>query len=383
MRYVIVIVGLIVMLGALAGVKAGQISTLIAFGEQMQKSGPPPEVVNSGRIQEQSWEGTLKAIGSVVSSQGVALSNDVAGLVTGLHFDSGATAKKGQVLLELDRKVERAQLAAVRSRLALAETSRKRSLALAASGAIAQAQLDVDEASYETLSAEARALEAQIERKVLRAPFSGRLGIREVNLGQYLAPGTRVTMLESTDASYVDFSLPQQVLSKVKPGLRVRVRQTSDREPLAEGTILTVDPTIDSQTRSVKVRASFPKSKGELVPGMFLNAEVILPEMRSVVAVPLTAIVHAAYGDSLFVVEPRKDASTDGAPGSEKPPLVAHQHFVKLGETRGDFVEVISGIKPGQEVVTGGAFKLKNGVPVRLDNTVELKPSLDPHPANR
>jgi membrane fusion protein (multidrug efflux system) len=376
MRYVIVILGLVVVIGTLVAIKGSQIGMLIGMGEAMKKSGPPPEVVSTTLAQKQTWEDTISSVGSVVSAKGVGVANDAPGLVSRLHFESGDTVKKGAILVELDTSVERAQLTSLKARRDLAQISANRSKALVTSGAVAQSQVDVDESQLKSLSADVVALSAQIERKVVRAPFSGKLGMRTVNVGQYLAPGTQVTTLESAEATLVEFSLPQEVLPKLKAGMKVRALASGDAKPLAEGAISAIDPTIDPLTRNIKVRASLADDAARLKPGMFLRVEIVLPQKSEVVAVPQTAIVHASYGDSVFVGEEK--------PGPDgKPRMVAQQHFVKIGATRGDFVSVVHGLDADKEVVTAGAFKLRNGIPLKVKNDGGPQPSLDPHPQNR
>jgi membrane fusion protein (multidrug efflux system) len=349
---------------------------LIGMGETMKKAGPPPEVVGTTVAHKQVWENTLSAVASVVSARGVAVSNDAPGVVSRLYFDSGQSVKQGDILLELDTSVERAQLASLRARRELADISQKRSKALATSGAVAQAQVDADESSFKSLSADASALSAQISRKVLRAPFAGKLGLRQVNLGQYLAPGTTVTVLEGAKSAFIDFTLPQQALPKLQNGMKVRALLAGSSTPIAEGEISAIDPSVDPLTRNIKVRASLPGVDAQLRPGMFLRVEVVLPEQSEVVAVPQTAIVHASYGDSVFVGEDK--------PGPDgKPRKVAQQQFVKLGAARGDFVSVTDGLRAEQEVVTAGAFKLRNGIPLKVNNSAGVTPALDPHPENR
>ncbi len=376
MRALLATLGIVGIVAALGGVKARQIGMLMAFGEQMQQAGPPPEVVSAAVASEQTWEKTLVAIASVVSAKGVAVSNDAAGRVTAVRFESGDAVKRGQVLVELDTKVERAQLASLRARQKLAETELARTRALAAQGVIAQAELDNDEATHKSLSADVATIEAQIARKVIRAPFSGKLGIREVNLGQYLAPGTQVTSLESAESAFVDLSLPQRHLDEVKLGMVVRTYEEGGSAPLAEGTISAIEPALDAQTRNIKVRASLPEGAHPLRPGMFLRVEVVLPERQQVIAIPVTAVVHASFGDSVFVVEEK--------PGPDgKPRPQARQQFVKLGRTRGAFVSVLAGLAAGAQVVTAGAFKLRNGLPLKIDNSVGKKPELAPRAENR
>ncbi len=378
MRYVIAILSLVAVLATLAGVKASQISMLIGAGKSMQKAGPPPEVVSTALVEQQTWEGTLTAVGSVVAAKGVALSNDAAGVVTRLYFESGAAVKQGQILVELDANVERAQLASIRARRDLAGTSLQRTRALVNSGTVAPAQLDTDESALKSLTADESAIGAQIGRKVIRAPFSGRLGIRAVNFGQYLAPGTTITVLEAIQTVYVDFTLPQQQIGSLKVGMLVRASEPGHDAPLAAGTISAIEPAVDTVTRSVKVRASLPNKDEKLRSGMFVTVAVVLPEQQSVVAIPSTAVVHASFGDSVFCVD---NKNANGS--ADKPGKIARQQFVKLGGSRGDFVSVLAGVKPGEEVVTAGAFKLRNGIRLAVNNNVMLDPKLSPQPENR
>jgi membrane fusion protein (multidrug efflux system) len=379
MRYVLPILGLVLLVGALVGVKAKQISNLIQAGEAFAKAGPPPESVSTDVTRELSWEGSLTAVGSVAAVRGVSISAEAPGVVKRILFESGNLARAGQVLVELDTSVERAQLATAVARKKLAGQTIARTRNLSASGALSTTQLENDESQLEASSAEVAAIEAQIARKVVRAPFAGRLGIRNVNLGQYVNPGEALTTLESLDSVYIDFTLPQQTLQSVHTGQPVRV--TLEGETLAlEGTIAAIDPSIDSATRSIRLRASVPNADQKLRPGMFANVAVVLPGKGSVVAAPVTAIVHAPYGDSVFVVEPLKGGETETGKNAVKQ---VRQQFVRLGEDRGDFVAVLDGVKPGEELVTAGAFKLRNGAHISIDNKNRPEPSLDPRPENR
>lgn len=384
MRYVITIAALILVVGILAGIKGAQIKTLIGFGEQMQKMGPPPEAVNAAPVERQSWERTLEAVATVVSSKGVTLSNDSPGVVTKLNFDSGAKVKAGQPLVEIDSSVERAQLNALRPRLVLANQSLDRIKKLIGSGVSTQAELDAQQSTVNGLVADMQAIQAQIERKTVRAPFDGKLGIRAVNLGQYLAPGTTLTTLESTDGVFVDFTLPQQDLPNLSLGRAVRVRSEQGGKVIAEGKIAAIDSSVNAVTRSIKVRASLPDADSVLRTGMFVSAEVVLPEKADVVAVPVTAVIRAPYGDSVFVVEPKPSGAENAGPeGAQQAALMARQQFVRLGPTRGDFVAVEAGVDAGQKVVSAGAFKLRNQAPISIKNEVGAEAQLDPHPENR
>jgi len=384
-RYLVVIGGLIVLLGGLAALKFSQIHKLIGFGRAAAAAGPPPEVVGTSEARQETWEEQLFSVGTVAASQGVTVTSETAGAVQAIKFESGQRVRQGQVLLELDRSVELAQLSSAQAREQLARTTAARSRALVAGNAAPKAQLDNDESLLRAASADVASLKAQIEHKVVRAPFAGRLGIRMVNVGQYLTPGTPITELQSDEENYVDFTLPQQEIDRLKLGMVVRINQREAR-PQGEATIAAIQPVVDPLARSGRVRAALAKTAtGDgLTPGMFVNVAVVLPEKHKAVIIPATALVQASYGDSVFVVEQRKDAhgievkANDGKPAS-----FARQQFVKPGEARGDFVEIVEGVVPGQPVVSQGAFKLRNGSPVVVNNAVELHPQLQPAPANR
>jgi membrane fusion protein (multidrug efflux system) len=316
-----------------------------------------------------------------VAERGVAVSNDAPGIVTRIRFDSGDAVRPGQVLVELDTSVERAQLASADSRRALALQTVTRTRTLFGSNTVTQAKVEIDESQLRTAETEVEALKAQIERKVVRAAFAGRLGIRQVNLGQYLSPGTTLTTLEALDSVFVDFTLPQQALSEVKSGLAVRIKAAGETPLETQGIVAAIDPSVNATTRALKVRASVPNPEQKLRPGMFVDVSVVLPERGSIVAIPQTAVVHASYGDSVFVTEPLKEAEQGAVPG--KNVKSARQQFVRLGEARGDFVAVLDGVKLGEEVVTAGAFKLRNGAKVAINNSVQPKPQVSPKLENR
>jgi membrane fusion protein (multidrug efflux system) len=384
MRYVVVIVGLLLVIGTLGLVKFSQIASLIAMGKEAEKSGPPPEAVGSAKAQAESWEGTLSAVGTVAGAKSVPISNDAAGRVKRIRFESGDVVKQGQVLVELDAGVERAQLATAKSRRDLAQVTVTRSRALVAESVLAKAQLDNDEAQLRTANAEIATLQAQIDRKIVRAPFKGKLGIRTVNMGQYVNPGTPLTTLEEDGAVFVDFTLPQQQLAALKENMPVRITIEGEKDTVLEGLLSAVDPAVDATTRNVKLRASVPNKDDKLRTGMFVNVAVVTPNRGTVVTVPMTAVVHASYGDSVFVIEDKKP----GAPGMTrtpdgKPVKVARQQFVRLGERRGDFVAIVDGLKGGEEIVSAGAFKLRNNSPIVIDNSVKPEPKLNPQPENR
>ncbi len=376
MRYVIAVTGVLLVIGALVFIKFSQISMLIGMGKEMEKSGPPPEAVGTRKAELQSWEGSLESVGTITSAKGVDISAEVPGVVSKILFESGKVVKEGDPIIELDASVERAQLVSAQVRLDLAQKTVKRSRALTGSGLGTQAQLEADESAVRSAGADIEVLNAQIKKKTIRAPFAGRLGIREVNLGQYLNPGTVVAALESVDTVYVDFTLPQQLHDRIKVGMGVRVTIENAKDATAEGTIDAIEPKVDPGTRTMKLRATVPNREDKLRAGMFAQVSVLLPKRPDVVAVPATAVMHASFGDSVFVVE---EKTPEG--GGDKA-LFARQQFVKTGEARGDFVEIVEGVKAGEEVVSAGAFKLKNGAKVVIDNSVENVPKLDPKPEN-
>jgi membrane fusion protein, multidrug efflux system len=374
----------LLVVGVLAGTKFAQISGLIRAGEAAQAAGPPPEAVATDVAKGGTWESVFEAVGSVAAARGVTISAESPGVVRAIRFESGAKVRAGQVLVELDATVERAQLASLKARLELAGTTAARTRSLVQSGAFTKAQLESDDAQLKTVTADVGALEAQIDRKIIRAPFAGKLGIRSINLGQYLNPGTPITMLESLESVFVDFTIPQQELARIPVGSTTRIVLPGTSPPKTlDGKIAAVDPNVDLATRAVKLRTSVKDDKDELRPGMFVNVSVLLPEQVNVISVPATAIMRAPYGDSVYVVETRKDDKGKPVNGPDgKPGKMARQQFVRLGQSRGDFIAITDGVKAGQEVVTQGAFKLRNGAPIVVNNQVKLTPSQTPKPEN-
>lgn len=383
LRWVLAIVAVLVIIGVLAGLKVAQIGSLIAFGKQMEESGAPPEAVGAGKSEKQDWEGTLTGIGSVASSKGVVVSTEVPGTITRLLFNSGDTVKAGQVLVELDSSIERAQLASAVVRKEQANTNVSRTAGLAARGAASQQQLDSEANQLKAASAEIVTLQAQIAKKTIRAPFAGKVGIRDVNLGQYLNPGTPVATLESADSVYVDFTMPQQRVSEVKVDMPVRIKLEDPKEKPLEGKVAAIEPTLQASTRSVKLRAAVPQTD-KLRPGMFVDVEVVMPDKTAYVVVPLTALVRAAYGNSVFVIEEKKpdEKGMRQTPDGQQV-KVARQRFVESAGTKGDFVAITKGLEPGLEIVTIGAFKLRNNAPVVISDKAIPDAQLAPKPENR
>lgn len=366
-KIVLTLVGLLVVIALLAGVKIHQFKKMGA-----QQYVVPPETVSVAAATESFWEPTLNAIGSVAAVQGVTVSSEVAGKVVRINFKSGALVQAGDLLVELDAGTEQAQLVAAEASARLAEVNLRRARELIGQRSIAQAELDAAEAQALEINAQVESIRATIAKKVIRAPFAGRLGIRQVNLGQYLGTGDPIVVLQSLDPVYIDFSLPQQEISRLAPGMPVRAVTDAFPEAVFEGAITAISPVVDTATRNMKVQATFRNGDEKLRAGMFARVAVVLPEKQPVLGIPGTAVIYAPYGDSVFIVEPAEEGEG----------LVARQQFVRLGVSRGDFVAVTQGLKAGEQVVTTGAFKLRNGAAVVIDNTLSPPVELAPQPTD-
>jgi membrane fusion protein (multidrug efflux system) len=370
---IIAVVVVVAVFVVLAGVKALQIGKLIGFAKNFA---PSPETISSAVVQEQSWQDTISAVGSVSAAKGVTIAAELAGTVTEIDFESGATVNAGDLLLRLDTSTEEAQLHAVEAQVKLAQLNAERTRQLRADKTVSQSELDTAESSLNQLEANAEEIRATIHKKTIRAPFAGRLGIRLVNLGESLDARAAIVSLQSLQPIYVNFPLPQQALSVLATGLVVRV--TSDAYPgeTFEGALTAINPDLDTATRSVLLQASFANERELLRPGMFAHVEVVLPQAQPVLTVPVTAVLRAPYGDAVFVIEPQV---ADGVTN-----LIVQQKFIRTGRTHGDFVSVESGLKAGDHVATAGLFKLRNGVSVQENNSEADTPktSLTPTPPN-
>jgi membrane fusion protein (multidrug efflux system) len=367
-RMLITLIAVAVFLTALGFVKYNQIQTAIAEGASFT---PPPEAVTTIVAAQDQWQITLGAIGTVTAAQGVVVSADLPGLIASIEFDSGKRVRAGDVLVRLDTKQEKAQLAAAEAQQRLAHLNFERMKVLQAEKVAAQADFDRSEA--EAMQAEARVNEirATIERKTIRAPFSGMLGIRQVNLGQYVNPGQAIVPLQALDPVYVDFAVPQQEMRDVRVGAELNITLEGVTGVAAIGKITAINSVVDQSTRNINVQATFPNRDGKLRPGMFVQASVIVGESRPVIALPASAISYTPYGDFVFIVEDMKGPNGATYRG-------VRQQFVKLGSSRGDQVAVIDGVKIGEEVVTSGVFKLRSGAAILVSN--EIQPANDPTP---
>ena len=369
-RIILAVAGLVILIAVLGAVKALQITAMIDHGKKFV---PPPETVTSAVVKTDSWETSLTAVGTLNAVQGVTVAAELPGKVVKIAFEAGTAVKKGDVLLRQDTSSEEAQLPGAMAQVNLTRTNLERSKQLVARGMIARVDLDTAVANAEQALALADNIRATISKKTIRAPFSGHLGIRQVNLGQLLREGDPIVTLQSLDPIYVDFTLPQQQLSQVRIGLLVRV--TSDALPgvTVEGRVTAISPQVDADTRNIKIEATVNNRDQKLRPGMFVNVVVGLPDLQTVLAIPATAVLYAPYGDSVFAIEEAK-----GAKGSK----ALRQQFVRLGQKRGDFIAITSGLKEGDAIVSTGVFKLRNGQSVVIDNKLAPDFQQAPTPGN-
>src|SRR5438105_6723290 len=369
------------LIAACGFLKVTQTQLAIAEGAAVQ---PPPDAGTTIVAAEDAWPATLTAIGTLAAVQGVTVSADLPGTVDRIAFESGRAVRQGAVLAELDTRQERAQLAAVEAQRELARLNFERMQGLLNERVISRAEYDQAVAAHRESEARAGEIHAAIERKTIRAPFSGILGIRHVNLGQYLAGGDPLVSLQSLNPIYVNFGVPQQNAGQVRSGRAVRVTaappspQAASAPPAADhvsgdytGHVTAVDSVVDERTRNVQVQATLANPDGKLRPGMFVQTELLLGAGSSVITVPASAISYAPFGDSVFVVTELKNPAG-------KPYRGVRQQFVKIGGSRGDQVAIVSGVKPGEEIVTSGVFKLRNGAAVHINNTV--RPGNNPAP---
>lgn len=366
------LVGLLVLVLFLGGIKALQIQRMIEAGAQFV---PPPETVTTAEVRRENWEARLQAVGSLAAVQGVTVAADQSGKVTRIAFAPGAKVRAGEILIVQDTTTEIARLPGAEAGAALARNNLKRAEQLLAEKIISQAEYDAAVANARQAVAEVANIRAEAGKKTVRAPFAGRLGIRLVNLGQMLREGDPIVSLQALDPIFVNFQLPQQFLPQLQPGLPVRVSADSLSGEAIEGQITAINPEVDAATRNIRVQATVDNPHEYLRPGMFVNVEVVLPERQPVLTMPATAVLYAPYSDTVFVVEESRNAQGETT-------LVLRQQVVRLGQKRGDYIVVLDGLQEGESVVTTGVFKLRNGLEVVIDNTLSPEFELQPTPGN-
>jgi len=359
----------ILIAGGIGYYKYLQISAAIAQHAHMEM---PPIAVATTLAKTETWPRTIQAVGSFSPVRGVMISTEEAGKITALHIESGSHVKKDDLLVQQDVSVEQANLDSVLARIELARSTLDRVKKMMGSGAVSQADLDDANSKLKQAEADAESLRATIARKTIRAPFDGVTGIRQVQLGQYLSPGTPIVTLQTLDPIYFDFKVPQQEIKDLGKGQKVDLAVDAFTGETFQGTISTINPVIDTDTRMVQVQAFVENDSERLKPGMFAKASVELGKQDSFVTLPATAIVSAPYGDSVYVVEKMQ------SPDTHKEYLGAKQVFVRVGTTHGDVVSILEGVTDGEEVVTLGGFKLRPGVPVLINNTVQPEAEYSP-----
>jgi membrane fusion protein, multidrug efflux system len=356
----IMIVGVILLFAAIASVVVLNIMKQIAQGKIPQ----PAVVVTAMKVGRQDWQPQLNAVGSLRALRGVDVTTEIAGLVRQIHFKSGDEVRAGAVLVQLNADSDLAQLASLKAAADLAQVTLTRDQAQLAAQAISQAQVDGDDADLKSKRAQVASQQATIDKKTIRAPFAGRLGITLINPGQYLNPGDKVVTLQTIDPIYIDFNLPQQEISGVSVGQQVTVLSDAYLGQSFSGKVTAIDAKVDTGTRNVQVEATVANPKRLLLPGMFGRAAVDSGEKKAYLTLPQTAITYNPYGATVFIAVDKKDAKGN-------PQLQAQQVFITPGPTRGDQVAILKGVTEGATVVTSGQLKLKNGTPLRIDNSVQ------------
>ncbi len=362
---ILAVVVVVVVGGFLGGIKVLQF--------QAMAEAPVPseaQTVSVASVEESTWESVLRSVGSVAAVEGIRVRTEVGGVIESIEFRPGAHVEAGDVLIRLDQSIEEANLHQAQATLDLARRTLRRTKDLFETRSIPEAEFDVAQSRVVEAEAQVAAIQAELEKRTVRAPFPGRLGIKQISVGQYLDPGDQVVVLQSVSPIYVEFSLPQRNLGQIEEGYPVRVRTDAYEDQIFTGEITAINPGVDELTRTVRVQATFANPGGQLRPGMFARVGVVLPEKRDIRVIPSTAVVYAPYGDSVYVVEGTGDE------------LTARQQFVRLGEARGDFVEIIEGLSNNERIVGTGAFKLRQGMPIRISDVGTAEPRLHPTPAD-
>ncbi|MEE4249063.1 MAG: efflux RND transporter periplasmic adaptor subunit [Alcanivoracaceae bacterium] len=381
-RMIIMLVACAVVFGLVFGLKGMLNFGMNQFFDNMPM---PPATITATEAVSDEWVLALDAVGTVRAVNGVEVTTQVAGEVEQIHFSSGDEVKQGDVLVSLDARTDSAQLKALEAAARLAEQEYERFQTLFKQGSISRSELDRRQSERDQAIATANAQRERVAQKTLRAPFSGKLGIRQVDLGQYLNPGNAVVTLQQLDPIYVNFSLPERDQALLQSGLAVRASLSAMPDELFEGEISAIEPGVDPTTRNFNVQASFPNNEQKLRPGMFARISIRLADSEQVVVVPRTAIQYAPYGNSVYVITEKEEQAAEEGEGAEEdkePTLIVKRRFVKTGSERGDLVAVIDGLKAGERVATSGLLKLRNDATVIINNKVEPSSEIDPRPDN-
>ena len=357
----------------------------IMIGKFLATLSNPSQTVAAIKAADMPWQPSLHAVGSLVAINGANLSAEVSGVVDTIHFESGEDVAAGTLLLTLRANNDPAVLAQLQATAALDEVNYRRDVKQLAADGVSQATVDTDRATLASANAQVQAQQLVIAEKQIRAPFAGRLGIRQVDLGQYLSAGTEIVTLQQLDPLYVDFYVPQQALSQINVGQALTVSIDAFPGRGFPGTITAINSAIDTTTRMVQVRAGLSNPGLVLRPGMFATVDVGIGQPQNFVTLPQTAITYNPYGDTVFIVTPDNKPPAGKTPNGKAAKgggLVANQQFVTEGETRGDQVAITRGVNVGDQVVTAGQIKLKNGSPVTINNSIQPTNDANPSPPN-
>lgn len=372
-KILLTLVGILLLVAAIIGIKASQIMDLIAAGKTFQI---PPISIQVTEAITQSWADQFDTVGTIESVQGVTLANEVAGKVEKIAFESGSMVAAGDVLVILDKASEEAQLRSAMAAAELADLNLTRTRELRKTSVISQSELDTAESQQKNTAARVEELQWMLQKRTIKAPFSGRVGIRQIQEGQFLQAGAPIVSLQSLDPVYVNFSLPQQRLSDLSVGMKVQATTDALAGRVFEGRLTAIDAEVDPLTRNIRLQATMANQDGGLRPGMFAAVSAIAPVEKKHIIIPGTAVIFAAYGNSVFVV--KEEAGKDG-----KPHLVCDQKFVRLGSRKGDFVAVENGLQAGEKVVSAGGFKLHKGASVVIAEGERPVPSTSPQPSEK
>jgi membrane fusion protein (multidrug efflux system) len=366
-RMILMLVAAALLVGALGYFKLRQVQAAVKGGAFQ----PPPAAVTTIVAKQETWPSTLSVVGTTAPVHGVTVSADLPGTVDTITFDSGKFVHEGDVLVQLDTRQERAQLAAMEAQRDLAKINYDRMRQLVNGGVISRMDYDKSTAEQRQTEANVGEIKATIQRKTIRAPFSGILGIRQVNLGQYMSAGTAIVSLQALNPIYANFNVPQQVMSQMRPGQNVKISTDGASGHEYSGRVNALESTVDESTRNVQVQATLANPENKLRPGMFVQVEVGVGAQRSLFPLPASAINYAPFGDSIYIVTDLKEPDGKTYRG-------VRQQFVKIAGARGDQVGIVSGLNQGDEVVTSGAFKLRNGAAVAVNN--KIQPGNNPSP---
>jgi membrane fusion protein (multidrug efflux system) len=369
-NWLLVVLGVFLLVGSIVAFKAWQIADLIGFARQMEEAGMPPTAVATARAEKDEWQNVLRFVGTLRAVQGVTLTAEVGGVVATIDVENGAEVEAGQLLLSLDTAREKAELASAEARLRLTRLNLERTQGLLAKRIVAQSELDTAQAEFDEARAQVANLQAIIDKKIIRAPFAGRVGLRQVNLGQTVAAGDELIPLHQSDPIFVQFAVPQTRLKQIQLGEELLVSTDGLAEPVI-GRVDAINPFIDETTRTAMVQGVLRNPGEVLRAGQFARVEVILPGANEILRIPSSAVTVEPFGASVFVVEE-----------TQNPPTV-RQQFVQLGRFQGDFVEILKGLGEGDRVVSAGAFKLGPGMAVSINDAMQPEPSLEPELPNR